>query len=100
MLEDSMTAFLMYNPVKHSKSQHRGYNIKELGNNYRSLKCVKSRFGTSDIAVGLGFYGDIGVFKELPQADKINDYERYKTPDWTQTVDEKSEEKSHLIVSL
>ena len=100
MLEDVECALLLYNPVKHSKSQHRGYNIKELGNNYRSLKCVKSRFGTSDIAVGLGFYGDIGVFKELPPSDKINDYEKYKTPDWTQTTDEKVEQKSHLIVTL
>lgn len=83
MLEDSMVALLMFNPIKAKLASHRGYDIRILGSNYRSLKCVKNRFGTSDIAVGLGFYGEIGLFRELPRADEIRDWEIYLNPNWT-----------------
>lgn len=44
---------------------------------------LKTRFGTSDIVVGMGFYGDCSIYKELPKANEITDYERYKDPSWT-----------------
>ena len=44
---------------------------------------LKTRFGTSDIAVGLGFYGDCSIYKELPLSTEITDYEKYKDPSWT-----------------
>lgn len=83
MLEDSMVAMLMFSPHKAKIATHRGYDIKKLQSNYRSIKVVKNRFGTSDIADALGFYGDIGIFRELPASDKINDWDKYVTPDWT-----------------
>lgn len=43
---------------------------------------LKSRFGTSDILVPLGYYGDCSTFIELPRPDNIADYEKYKTPYW------------------
>lgn len=82
MMEDCHIALLMFSPVKAKLGTHRGYDIAELAGNYRSVKCVKNRFGTADIAVGLGFYGNIGVFKELPKSSEIVDYDKYKTPDW------------------
>lgn len=82
ILEDSMIALLMFSPTKARLSSHNKYDIKTLGSNYRSLKCIKNRFGEANIAAGLGFYGNIGIFKELPKPEEIYDYERYKYPDW------------------
>lgn len=83
MLEDSMTALLLFSPSKAKLATHRGYDITELQDSYRSLKCIKNRFGAADVAIGLGFYGEIGVFKELPPSSQINDYEIYKDPSWS-----------------
>lgn len=83
MYEDSHVVIALHSPIKFKRSSYRGYNIKELGHNFIACILLKSRFGTSDIAIGLGYYGDCSIFKELPKADQINDYERFKSPDWT-----------------
>ena len=43
---------------------------------------LKSRFGTSDILVPMGFYGDCSHYHELPRPDEIFDYERYTSPNY------------------
>lgn len=83
MYEDSQVVIALHSPIKFKRSSYRGYNIKELAHNFVACILLKSRFGTSDIAIGLGYYGDCSIFKELPRADQINDYERLKSPDWT-----------------
>ena len=82
VFEDSMIALLLFNPVRAKLMTHRGYDIKQLGSNYRSIKCIKNRFGAADIAVGCAFYGEIGVFKELPKSSELTNYMKYQTPDW------------------
>lgn len=47
----------------------------------RSIICLKNRFGQSDLAIPVSFYGKCGVWKELPRAEEINDYEPYLTID-------------------
>ena len=81
--EDSQVVLALHSPLKFKLSQYRGYDIKILGQNFISLILLKSRFGTSDIALGLGFYGDCSIYKELPVASQITDYEKYKDPSWT-----------------
>ena len=103
MMEDCHIALLMFSPVKAKLGSHRGYDISELGGNYRSVKCVKNRFGTADIAVGLGFYGNIGVFKELPKASEITSYDKYKHPDWClidEPVVSEDDDKVNLTIVL
>lgn len=101
ILEDSMIALLMFSPVKARLSSHNKYDIKTLGSNYRSLKCIKNRFGEADIAAGLGFYGDIGIFRELPRPEEIYDYEKYKYPDWCLSEDIKEEsDDSNVNMSI
>lgn len=43
---------------------------------------LKTRFGTSDIAIGTAFYGDCTTYKELPKGEEITDYEKYQDPSW------------------
>lgn len=38
---------------------------------------LKNRYGQADLSKGLGFYGEIGMFKELPKPEEINNYEPY-----------------------
>ena len=82
MYEDSQVVFALYNPFKYKKPNHNGYNIKELQQNYIACILLKSRFGSSDIATSLGFYGDCSYFKELPRAESITDYQKYTNPYW------------------
>ena len=80
--EDSHIVIALHSPLKFKLSSYRGYDIKALGQNFVSCILLKSRFGTSDIVIGLGFYGDCSTYRELPKADKIVDYDKYKDPSW------------------
>ncbi len=81
--EDANVVLVLFNPFRSKLSTYRGYCIKELKDGFRSLLVLKNRFGASDVAIGVGFYGRCGIFKELPSASEINDYDKYKNPDWT-----------------
>jgi hypothetical protein len=59
-----------------------GYNLDKLRDEYgakyyRSLRLIKNSYGSDDIRVGLGFLGEIGIFKELPRLKNMleSDYE-------------------------
>ena len=47
----------------------------------RSIICLKNRFGQSDLAIPVSFYGKSGIWRELPKPEEINDYERLLTID-------------------
>jgi hypothetical protein len=60
-----------------------GYSINKLKDQFgakyfRSLRLIKNSYGSDDIRVGLGFLGEVGMFKELPRVKDITDadYER------------------------
>ena len=48
------------------------HGIKSLCNNK-----LKNRFGSADKNVGVNFFGSIGLWRELPKPEEINDYEPY-----------------------
>ena len=80
--EDANIVLALFYPFREKMSSYRGYDIKQIGENFRSAVVLKNRWGAADIAVGLGFYGKTGLFRELPIATKITNYEKYLTPDW------------------
>lgn len=80
--EDANVVTALFYPYREKMSTYRGYDIKQIGENFRSAIVLKNRWGAADIAVGLGFYGKTGLFRELPIATKITNYEKYLTPDW------------------
>ena len=88
VFEDSQVVYTLYCPAKSQLAQHRKYDISKLGNRYISLKVLKNRFGESNIADALAYYGEVTLFTELPKHDEIFDYTMYKNPDWLlRTVD-------------
>lgn len=96
--EDSNVVIALFYPYREKMSTYRGYDIKQLEDSFRSAVILKNRFGAADIAVGTSFYGACGLFKELPKADTINDYEKYHNPLWlleSQLDFEKEEIKQH-----
>jgi replicative DNA helicase len=66
----------LFSPERFELEEHAGYNIKRLGDHYRSLKILKNREGMSNIRVGLFFDGAINYFSELKPALSMtsNDY--------------------------
>lgn len=90
-VQDSEIVIALFSPHREKLANYRGYDIKQLQHNFRSITVLKNRYGESDIEIGCSFYGKTGFFKELPKPDEIYDYEKYKTPDWT-LEDTKEEE--------
>lgn len=79
---DSEVIVSIFNPYRERLNNYKGYNVRELGQNFRIITVLKNRYGESDIEVGCAFYGKISFFAEMPLPDKIYDYDKYKTTDW------------------
>lgn len=80
--QDSEIVLSMFNPYREKLATYRGYDIKQLGHNFRVITCLKNRYGESDVEVPCVFYGKIGYFAELPKPDEIYDYAKYENPNW------------------
>lgn len=82
LVEDSQVIIALHSPHKFKQVTYKKYDIKTLEQNFLAIFLLKSRFGTSDIMVPCGFYGDCSYYLELPRPDEIYSYETYKTPYW------------------
>lgn len=94
--EDSQVVIALHSPHKFKLTSYKKYNIKELEQVFLAVFVLKSRFGTSDIAIPMAFYGDCSQYRELPKPSEIIDYEVYKTPYWSlkrEDTNEKEETK-------
>lgn len=89
--EDSNVVLALRSPHKSSLSSYKGYDVKQLEQVLIGTFLLKSRFGTSDIMVPMGFYGDCSTYLELPKPNEIYDYEKYKTPKWKNNKDDDKE---------
>lgn len=81
------------NPNRDRLNTADGYDIKKLRDHYRGCLVLKSRYGETDIKVGLNFHGDVNEFKELPLPNEIYDYDKYLTPDYILNNKEDKEEE-------
>ena len=70
------------NPHRDKLNTHWGYNVKQLGDKFRSIAVLKSRYGDSDVEVGVNFFGKINEWRELPLPEEIYDYSKYENPDY------------------
>ena len=89
---DAETVLAAYSPTKDKLNNYRGYDIKKLKGNCRSIICLKNRYGESDAADILYFDGLTGYFRELPRPEEIYDYDNI--------FRDKKEEKPNLTFTL
>jgi hypothetical protein len=80
--EDSDITLAIYNPNSDKRKTHNDYDIVQFGDTFRSIVCIKNRYGESNVEDNCAFYGKSNIWVELPKAQEIFDVERYKTPDW------------------
>lgn len=67
----------IYDPYREKQGMCKGYDIKLLKDRARIIQVLKHRFGRSNFIVGAAFFGEIGIWKEMPKPDQIGDYGRF-----------------------
>lgn len=76
--QSAEVVIMLYYPYREKISRCEGYDIaKQLKNRGRIIQIAKNRYGRSDVNKGCIFYGEIGMFRELPKPSEITDYEPY-----------------------
>lgn len=80
IIEDCDVAISLFNPYKYSLEEYMNYKVDDFtdgsGNNkFRGLKIIKNSYGTDNIRIGLGFLGEVSLFKELTKAADITQKE-------------------------
>lgn len=75
----SESVIAIYHPYREKRSRCEGYDIRQLRDRARIPVLLKNRFGMADKCFGVAFYGENGLWKELPLPDQINDYSKYTT---------------------
>lgn len=80
--EKSDSVIGLYYPFGMKDYSFGGYNVKELRQVLKVAQILKCRWGASDAAVGLAYYGKACWFSEIPKSDEIKDYNMYKTASW------------------
>ena len=68
----------LFDPMRYKVADPSGYDLEKLKDQYgakyfRSLRLIKNSYGSDDVRIGLGFMGQIGMFKELPKRKDITD---------------------------
>jgi hypothetical protein len=53
-----------------------------MGDKFRSVIVLKSRYGESDVEDFIYYDGKCNVWKELPRASEIIDYGKFDNPRW------------------
>lgn len=108
MYNDCDTCMALFNPVKLKLKTTRGYQIINeppatfpgLRDRYRGLCLIKNREGDPDKYIPLNFFGEIGIFRELPKADQIIDYAPYLSLNSEEIKDEVEQPNKELIYSF
>lgn len=80
--DDADVVLTLFDPMRYKVADPGGYNLDKLRDEYgakyfRSMRINKNSYGEDDVRIGLGFLGNIGMFKELPKRKDITeaDYE-------------------------
>jgi replicative DNA helicase len=77
---DADVVLALFDPMRYKVADPSGYDVDRLKDEFgakyfRSLRLIKNSYGEDDVRIGLGFLGQIGMFKELPRLKDMSDYE-------------------------
>jgi len=79
---DADVVLALFDPMRYKVADPSGYDLEKLRDNYgakyfRSVRLIKNSYGEDDVRIGLGFLGQIGMFKELKKQRDMTeqDYE-------------------------
>jgi KaiC/GvpD/RAD55 family RecA-like ATPase len=75
---DADVVLALFDPMRYKVEDPSGYQLEKLKDDFgakyfRSLRLIKNSFGEDDVRIGLGFLGQIGMFKELPRLKNMDD---------------------------
>ncbi len=75
---DADVILALFDPMRYKVNDTSGYELDKLVDGYgakyfRSLRLIKNSYGEDDIRIGLGFMGQIGMFKELLRKKDMTD---------------------------
>lgn len=76
---DADVVLALFDPVRYKVADASGYDLDKLVDRhtgakyYRSLRLIKNSYGEDDVRIGLGFMGQVGMFKELPRRTEMTD---------------------------
>jgi len=80
--DDADVVLSLFDPMRYKVEDPGGYDLSKLRDKwgakyFRSVRLIKNSYGEDDIRVGLGFLGQVGMFKELPKQKEMTeqDYE-------------------------
>ena len=94
--QDCDIVLAAYNPNKDRLNTYKGYDIKKLGGNFRTITTLKHRYGEVDKEFATNFFGKINYFNTIPLPNEIYDYNKYLTPDYIIKQEDKKEETDNL----
>ena len=74
---DADVVLALFDPMRYKVADPSGYDLNSLrdeyGNKYfRSLRLIKNTFGSDDLRIGMGFLGQVGMFKELKKVSEMS----------------------------
>lgn len=81
-VEDAEIILAIFSPNKAKLNSYKGYDIKQLGDKFRSICVLKSRYGEADVEDFIYYDGKCNKWIEMPKASEINDYGIFDNPRW------------------
>jgi hypothetical protein len=75
---DADVVLTLFDPTRYKVPDPSGYDLGKLKDEYgakysRNMRIAKNSYGEDDVRIGLGFLGQIGMFKELPKKKDITE---------------------------
>lgn len=94
-MQDVEIVLSIFNPFREKLATYNKYDVKTLGDKFRVISVLKSRYGEADVEIGVNFFGRCGIWAELPLPDDIYDYQKYTSPNYL--LEDESEQKQDEI---